>query len=225
MWHAKPTGSFGHLGTYGQDNATEMFTVFDEKGWCTEAIAAIIGNAEAEAGLNPWRWQSDDVPTLEEFDGWSDEEASLHGYGLPQFTPAKKYINNNIASAYGQYGWGANLADMPGLATDGNAQTHYMANLIPYDWSENLYNYYKREFDKIGVNIDDFYWMTIDEFLYGDGDYEFKDYVGAYLCKFERGNNEATAKSFANRVEYSEFWYDFFGGSKKMPIYFYLKQL
>lgn len=78
--HAKPSGGY----TIGSDdwngNVKSLWAFCHNQGYTEEAFAGMIGNACAESGLNPWRWQSDKV-------NYSN------GYGLFQYTPASGYIN------------------------------------------------------------------------------------------------------------------------------------
>lgn len=63
-----------------QQNAKYIHSFLISSGWSLNAIAAILGNMQAESGLNPGRWQSDNVGN------------TAAGYGLVQWTPATKYI-------------------------------------------------------------------------------------------------------------------------------------
>lgn len=62
-------------------NAQYIRRSLSAKGWSINAIAAILGNMQAESSINPGRWQSNDVGN------------TSGGYGLVQWTPATKYIN------------------------------------------------------------------------------------------------------------------------------------
>lgn len=62
-------------------NAEYIKGFFSMQGWSINAIAAILGNIEAESSMNPGRWQSDNVNN------------TSGGYGLVQWTPATKYFN------------------------------------------------------------------------------------------------------------------------------------
>lgn len=64
-----------------QINASYIRRSLAARGWSVTAIAALLGNMQAESSINPGRWQSNDVGNLN------------GGYGLVQWTPATKYIN------------------------------------------------------------------------------------------------------------------------------------
>jgi hypothetical protein len=66
---------------YMNMNAQYIYSYLSAEGWTLNAIAAILGNMQAESAINPGRWQSNDVGNT-----------SL-GYGLVQWTPATKYID------------------------------------------------------------------------------------------------------------------------------------
>jgi hypothetical protein len=90
---AKRTGKYGEYrgSLYTESGALttgEMFTnahyikaALIADGWTSSAICAVLGNMQAESGLNPGRWQSDRVGNLS------------GGYGLVQWTPATNYID------------------------------------------------------------------------------------------------------------------------------------
>lgn len=77
------TSSFPCNQTQMEVNATYIYKYLTDKGWTKEAIAAMVGNMQAESSINPGRWQSDRV----------GGEAEGHGYGLVQWTPYTKYID------------------------------------------------------------------------------------------------------------------------------------
>lgn len=63
-----------------ETNARYIALRLFDYGWSKNAISALLGNMEAESGLNPGRWQSDSVGS------------TSNGYGLVQWTPATKYF-------------------------------------------------------------------------------------------------------------------------------------
>ena len=62
-------------------NAVCIYNFLHANGWTLNAIAGILGNMEAESGMNPGIWQNNDVGN------------TSGGYGLVQWTPATKYLN------------------------------------------------------------------------------------------------------------------------------------
>ena len=135
-WYAKATGSYSRTSTEAHNNALEIANTLIGRGWTKQAVAALLGNGAGESGLNPWRWESDDVPTYSRFLSWTSEQAGSHGYGIFGFTPANKYINSSNASTYASLGYGPNFSDSPGKATDGAAQTAYFVSTVESNWSQ-----------------------------------------------------------------------------------------
>lgn len=80
---AKPSGGYTITSTQGTNNIIEAYNYLSQFGFTPGAVAGMMGNASAESGLNPWRWQQDSVSL-------SDPNK---GYGLFQYTPAYQYIN------------------------------------------------------------------------------------------------------------------------------------
>lgn len=64
-----------------QTNATYIYSFLLLEGWTVNAIAGMLGNIQAESGINPGRWQSDNVGDYSS------------GYGLVQWTPATNYTD------------------------------------------------------------------------------------------------------------------------------------
>lgn len=79
--HAKPSGAYAEGSSDWTDNINALWAFCRGQGYSEEAFAGMMGNAQHEGGMNPWRWQGDKV----NYRG---------GYGLFQYTPANGYINN-----------------------------------------------------------------------------------------------------------------------------------
>lgn len=199
-WHAKTTGGYSRDSQEALDNVHQIGIILNEQGWAVEAMAAFLGNGAGESGLNPWRWESDDIPTVQQFND-SYGSSTSHGYGLVQFTPPNKYINATNSELSG---YGPNFADSPGKASDGNSQILFLNNHIPQDWSGGLYDYYADDFDAIGVDISTFYYMTFEEFKAGNG--TLSELTGAFCLKYERPADWAAASSYNTRVSNAEYW-------------------
>lgn len=78
-WLVKESGAIGAAGM--KNNARIIRDYFYSKGWTINATAAIVGNMQAESGINPGRWENDNVGNLS------------GGFGLVQWTPATKIRN------------------------------------------------------------------------------------------------------------------------------------
>ena len=80
-WYAKYSGSYVVGSNEWKSNVFAFWEVCERLGYTKEACAGMIGNSQGEGGMNPWRWQSDEV------------DYSM-GYGLFQYTPASGYFDN-----------------------------------------------------------------------------------------------------------------------------------
>lgn len=79
----------GQISSAGMaNNAYIIRQFFTETGWTINSISAIVGNMQAESGINPGRWENDYVGNLS------------GGFGLVQWTPATK-LRNWIDKTYG----------------------------------------------------------------------------------------------------------------------------
>lgn len=74
-----------------QANALYIAVFLNANGWSKNAVAATLGNMQAESSINPGRWQNDDVGNTE------------NGYGIVQWTPATKYIDWCSQNGYSDY--------------------------------------------------------------------------------------------------------------------------
>ena len=121
-WHAKTSGGYSRTSTEAFDNAICTYRKLSSLGWSLNAICAVYGNMETESGYNPWRWESDDVPSY--------PSTPSYGYGLPQFTPSSKYISDSHAQGYS--GYAPNWSDHTGNPNDGDAQLEFIHNYADY---------------------------------------------------------------------------------------------
>lgn len=234
-WHAKATGGYNVESTEAIDNAYMAAAILLSQGWTLKSISALLGNAGVESGLNPWRWESDYVPTYNEFLGWQGEVAQRHGYGLFGFTPASNYINNNNQQAYSAYGYAPNFSDRAGRPSDGEAQLRYFIPTVSPNWTHNLFYYYDDNFVGIGVDISEFYWLTFEQFMAGyDGsgnEMSVAQLTGAFELCYEKPADWAAANTYFARVNYAEYLYNVLsqnppvpvGGDSDFNIMFYLK--
>lgn len=123
-WHTKEIGGYTRTSQEAYDNCLEIYGLLHSKGWTLNAVVGVLGNMESESGYNPWRWQSDIV--LASTDDYRTQNA--HAYGLVQFDPASKYIDN--ASTYA--GYGPKFSDTAGRNTDGVAQILFINDRADY---------------------------------------------------------------------------------------------
>lgn len=83
------SGNFYLTKSQMQKNARYIYAYLRAQGWTLEAIAAMLGNMEAESTINPGIWQNLDAGN---YNG---------GFGLVQWTPATKYFDwceeNNLS--------------------------------------------------------------------------------------------------------------------------------
>lgn len=204
MWYAKATGGYASISPEGQANVMEMATIMRAQGWSIAAIAAMLGNGAGEGGLNPWRWENDDI--LASTDTYEIDVAQNHGYGLFGFTPAGSYIHDTWAMAQPNYG--PNFSDSPGIPEDGACQMGYFCRTVEPNWSHEswLHDYYYDDFQLIGVDIDDFYWMTFADFKAGNDTIE--NLTGAFELCYEKPADWAAASSYSTRCYDATYWYN-----------------
>lgn len=180
-WHNKNTGAYSRDSVEAQENAMKIVEILAPHGWTINAIAGILGNIEAESGLNPWRWQNDTV------------SMSL-GYGLFQYTPANHYIGDSLADDMA--GYQPNYPMGVGGQDDGTAQLLYMLrNSVPNDSGGRGAQYFiNPQYPQYALSFEQFQTSTQDPaFL-----------ASAWLHNFERAGIAYEAQRRAN----AQYWYD-----------------
>ena len=112
----KPRGGYQRGSADWKNNVDIIYAVLSAAGWSDYAVAGALGAFDMESGMNPWRWEGDNMRLN-------------YGYGLPQFTPASDYIN-----LQGVQGHAPNMSDTQisgGNVSDGYAQTYVVRDNAP----------------------------------------------------------------------------------------------
>ena len=238
-WYAKPTWVYSIDSNEAKTNALNIADVLYSQGWTKESICALLGNAQYESGMNPWRWSDPNslyyVPSFNDFSNWTAAEAQLHGYGLLQYTPANKYINATSANLWPQYFF-PNFTDITGQAIDGYAQMLWFAANGAGEWINSVYNYnyYYTPFINYGVNITPWYYTTFNNFINGvdnnGNQLTLAELTGVFELCYERPEASAAASSYQTRVNYAQYYYGIIPNPPqphtwgKMPWIYYLKR-
>lgn len=102
--------------SYKMTNGMYIYKWFKAKGWADKPICAIIGNMEAESGLNPGQ---------EETTQWTSQ---VSGHGLVQWTPGILLKNYTDSINKNWYNWQAQLQFM---------YAEYQASIRP-GWQDGL---------------------------------------------------------------------------------------
>lgn len=126
-WHNKSTGGYAEGTPEFDENCNEIWRVLGPLGWSKNAVAAICGNFAHEGGMNPWRWEGDNVLN---YGNPIIATSTTNGYGLAQFTPSGKYILDSRAQALS--GYGPNYSDRTGSNNDGEAQVLFIDSYADY---------------------------------------------------------------------------------------------
>lgn len=109
-----------------QHNATFIHEYFTMQGWTQEAIAGMLGNIQVESTINPGLWQGRTVP--------DDIYTTEKGYGLTQWTPARKYITWADANSL-DYKNGDNQMARIQFERENNLQWS-TDNILSYTWDD-----------------------------------------------------------------------------------------
>lgn len=110
------------------NNARCFYTHMLNDGWSVNAICAMLGNIEAESGINPGKWE----------DGHSGNKN--YGFGLVQWTPASKLFNW-IEDAYGVEDYDDGDLQMDRLYYERETSTQYApTSAYPLSFAEFAYS-------------------------------------------------------------------------------------
>ena len=185
-WHCKVSGAYARESTEAIENAKMIYGILSAQGWTLNAVCGVLGNMGAESGYNPWRWQSDKIGSSGG-SPWTNK-----GYGLVQFTPGGKYINDTRAKAFS--GYGPNFSDKRGNVNDGNAQMLFVDGYADY-YSTSKYPISYAAF-KVST--------------------ETPSYLAkAWLYNYERPGDPAATESA--RAANAEYWYQVLSGEPPTP--------
>lgn len=210
-----------------ENNAILIAEVLVEYDYDLKAIAAVLGNAMSEGTMNPWLWEGG-VPTYDYF-MQHQAEFNSRGYGLYQYTNPNKYINVNSQSLPG---YDPHFYDVTGSPEDGEAQTHWLALNLTNEWNTNHYgDYYQGFLDDNQKDINDFYWITVPDFIAGNAqgsteDEQIENLTGAFELCFERPRTDRAIGTYNLRVSRALYFYDMIqgvGGRSKFNWMYYLK--
>lgn len=202
MWNCKREGPYAYTSDEAKENAIEIYNLLYSRGWTLPAICGVLGNINSESGFNPWRWQSDEI--LNSYDDITTQHG--HAYGLVQFDPASKYINN----ARNYSGYGPNFRNKTGSKFDGRAQMLYVDEHADY-YPTQTYNITYAQYKAITLAEHNLEWIT-----------------HAWFSNYERGTWDS------GRVTVAQYMYEYLSGvtpgpsptpvtAPKIPIWMMIK--
>ena len=237
-WHAKNYYGYTLSDQEGQDNVDEIATILQNiysidptyDNWSLISVAALCGNVMNEGELNPWRWEGDHVPTVSEFEGWTQGQGQSHGYGLFGFTPPWSYINSVNETNLYAWGYAPNFLDSAGNPNDGDAQLVYMLSIIKPNWQNRgpnfVYNNFLDSLEFAGFNdeqISNIANMTYDDFIDGTG-YTVEELAAAYMIKFENPSHNPLTNHIDRRIASAVEAYAYLTGNPPGPSPLFITQ-
>lgn len=181
--------------------------------WSKLAIAAMLGNMEAESTINPGRWENGDINNLNV------------GYGLVQWTPASKYIDW-AGAAHGNGNKQCERIEWERMTNTQFGKLSYLPR-----WCNELCGIPKYVVDADGKvwyidipgidSFSDFAWNQNWPEVWAPGRYydlsDSLEYATiCFLLQYERPLNPRATVSF--RLLVAKEWYDFIGGSHGVEI-------
>lgn len=191
QWFAKYTGSYGRLTDEAYANAVMIYNILEPRGWTVNAIAGMLGNIEVEGGYNPWRWQNDNVISINEMND------PYHGYGLFQFDRPNKYINATTAATYSTYA--PHYLGNEGMPHDGDAQVKWVDESVGEYFINPNYPYYPLSFSEYKASTNTPEYLAL-----------------AWMLNFERPRMDIEHFE-QRRQEAARYWYNVLQGLPPMP--------
>lgn len=217
-WQAKVVDKYTTEEQEPHDNGALMCLTLFENGWVLESACVIVSYAYQLSGLNPWFWSRNDIPTYDEFLGWSTSEVKEHFYGLFQLQ-CNAYINPLNAARYSEW-YAPNFLIERGEPKDGEAQMHDFLEFRLRPWDDSNRDTYYNAFKEIGVDIDTFYNITFDEFIKGatnESKIPLDDLVLAWMLKHEQLSVDDAVSTYVSRVVDASYWLTYYTANPPMP--------
>lgn len=123
-------------------NALMIWSILGVHGWSENAVSAVCGNIQYESRMNPWLWQSGIKLNSSDYSGIHTQNG--HAYGLCQWDPASKYIDNGTSYS----GYGPHYSNQTGSYNEGDAQMLYLdahgaSNWFPRGGHNMTFNEFK----------------------------------------------------------------------------------
>lgn len=191
-WHAKKKYGYNKGSDGLIDNARMILNTLSDANFTLEAVCGILGNMYHESGLNPFRWQSDDVLAY----GSSGLDSTAHGYGLVQLTKARPYFDIGGRDTM-------SFSDRNGkVDADSNLQMDVIAND-----RLNKYNPFITERhtpEEFKVSWSDFKNLT-----------DLRIATGAWLWGYEFPSGASS--KLAQRLETANYFYNLLSGYSPQP--------
>lgn len=198
MWYAKNTYGYTRDSVEAIANGQEVLSVLTAKGWTVNAISAFWGNVGFEGGYNPWRWEGDVVVASTDTTSIDDADR-IHGYGLVQFTPPKKYLWSQLAQADTDFS--PHYSDIVGNPHDGASQCRFIS-----DYAGTTGDYFINPYYNFPLTYSDFKTST-----------QTPEYLAAcWLHNYERPADQSTSVEVVRGRE-ARYWYDLWGGTPPTP--------
>lgn len=218
-WFAKPYDGYSRDSPEAIANANEIRNIFSNYGFAINAISAIAGAFQAECDMNPWQWEGNSIQN-------SGSISPNVGYGLPQFTPATSYIGDSHAVSL--TGYAPNFSDISGSATDGEAQSTFIASYhLSADWYTMNYSRWNSVFSSLTppININTAYYDidTVNDFKRGTyagttTNFSVQDMEIAFIIKYLRPADSSVINRFYSAyLDNANYWYQYYTGTPPTP--------
>ena len=197
MWHAQQISgwsTYAKESQEAQDNGMEFLSILMSLGFTKEACAGIWGNVGHEGGYNPWMWEGNVPLAVNDWRLSDPDEMRRHGYGLFQYTPAKKYLWDSTCQSF--TGFSPNYSNQAGTPNDGSAQVYAM------DYLARNGDYFINPYHPFNLTYNDYKAST-----------QSPEYLAeVWMWNYERPNAQAGQSSLPDRKADARYWYDLWGG-------------
>ena len=204
-----------------QTNAVWIWQYMSRKGWTLNAVAGMLGNAQAESTLNPARPQNNAINNkwYPSVPGWAGDAPSptdtWYGYGLFQMTPyaalsGRRYnphnygnwaMTNGYTFSWASGGTGGQMEPQLDWLASAEPSTPFYNDAEP---SANQQKWYQHSRSPLNAPT---------TAAYGALTGSPEDCAITFYWNFERSG----ALDPGNRPQYARDWYTFLGGIPPTP--------
>lgn len=193
------------IGSDGMNNnASIIYNMCHAMGWTINAVAALLGNIQAESALNPGNKET------------SSMTAGVDGTGLLQWTSTSSDAQNPLLQALNK------LYGSTSLWYDGTRQM----NVLFGEYQQTNYNQKEQDSNNWGIQPQ---WINSDGSRYGfslpklnwydwaHGSYDLETLTKSFMVSYERPSYDESKNHWPTRVNNAQTWYNYLLGIDPGP--------
>lgn len=187
-----------------QNNAEIMYTMCHGMGWTLNAVAALLGNCQAESALNPGTTET------------SAMQKGSDGTGLFQWTSTSSDATNPLLQVLGTiYGttdnWYDGTRQMNALFAEYQQSNFNQKQDDKHDWGIQA-QWINSDGSLYGFSLDKMSWYT-----WAHSSADLETLTKSFMVSYERPSYDASKNHWQTRVSNAQYWYSYLQGYDPGP--------